>query len=67
MTAPVPLTDRVWIYPADPRDELVQGRVAVIADAEGSSAVDAGNCPTVAADVQSAIAAAGFPAVRTLV
>lgn len=63
----VPLAGRVWTYPADPRAEHVQGCVAVIADPAGSVAVDAGNGPAVAADVQRAIAAAGLPAVRTLV
>lgn len=61
------LAGRVWIYPWDPRAEYVQGCVAVIADPAGSVAVDAGNCPTVAHDVQRAIADAGLPAVRTLV
>lgn len=67
MTGLVHLTGRVWIYPADPREERVQGCVAVITDPDGSIAVDAGNCPTVAADVQRAVADAALPAVRTLV
>lgn len=45
MTALVYLAGRVWIYPCDPREELIQGCVAVIADPGGSIAVDAGNCP----------------------
>lgn len=61
------LAGRVWIYPADPREEYVQGCVAVIAHPAGSIAVDAGNSPAVAADVQRAIDRADLPAVRTLV
>jgi glyoxylase-like metal-dependent hydrolase (beta-lactamase superfamily II) len=61
------LAGRVWLYPADPREENIQGSVAVIADPAGSVAVDAGNSPGVARAVQQAIGEAGLPAVRTLV
>jgi glyoxylase-like metal-dependent hydrolase (beta-lactamase superfamily II) len=61
------LAGRVWLYPADPREDNIQGSVAVIADPAGSVAVDAGNSPAVARAVQQAIASAGLPDVRTLV
>lgn len=63
----VHLAGRVWLYPADPRADRVQGCVAVIASAAGSIAVDAGNCPTVAEHVQRAVAEANLPKVGTLV
>lgn len=61
------LAGRVWLYPHDPQEDYVQGSVAVIEDAAGSIAVDAGNCPAVAGEVRRAIAAKGLPAVRTIV
>lgn len=61
------LSGGVWIYPGDPDPAKIQGLVAVIVTDEGSVAVDAGQSPAMARDVQAAIAEAGLPAVTRLV
>jgi len=61
------LAGRVWLYPHDPDPARVQGCVSVIAGADGSVLVDAGNSPATARRVGAAIAAAGLPQPRWLV
>ncbi|MFG3417288.1 MBL fold metallo-hydrolase [Micromonospora sp. NPDC048063] len=61
------LAGRVWLCPGDPDPEAVQAGVALVADDRGSVLVDAGQSPTHAREIRSALAAAGLPPPRWLV